>query len=432
MKDYSPIYQRLFFVIFWVTVLFGFISEEFFKELLPWRSTVFLVTDALWVILACLTVRRPLHVAVVGVFVVVTYVSTCFLNELSTVYWINGLRDFMGLVLAFPVVDYFMSDEERRVRFEMSLDRQLLYFLLVQAFCLPYQFMKYGAGDHGGGSMGNNFSGTMSMCIYIASFMLMRKRLDTERFFASLNDNKLLIFLLFPTFLNETKISFILIVMYFVLLLPLDRRYLVRAMWVMPILVMIAWVGASVYTTIVKSQGDDITSMEYLSEYLAGEDLDNIESGAQWDIDENNAADVPRIAKLLYLPLLHTQEPGHEALGFGVGQFKGGTTLEVSDFAYRYDWLLMGSIPYLFHVHIQLGLVGVALVLCWLLSLFVLKPSWSKGRDYNIQLFVAMLLFLIMLYNDSLRNLTFTMMLFSFFASSWLAQENNNQENIEE
>ena len=428
MKDYSPIYQRLFFVIFWVTMTFGFISEELLPPLVDWRSSVLLLTDALWVLLACITVRRTWHIVAIASFLVVSYLCTCIFNDLSVVFWANGLRDFLGLMLAYPVVCYFMSDESRRERFVPSLDRQLLIFLVIQAFCVTYQFLLYGAGDHGGGSLGNNGSGQISTIIYIVSYYLLHKRLDTDHFFASLNENKLLIFLLFPTFLNETKISFLLIIIYFVLLLPLDRRFLVRAMWAIPIVLGLVWVGAGVYTMVVRNSGEDITSMEYLTQYLSIDDIDEAEQGALWDIEQGNKADVPRLAKLMYLPLLHTLEPGHEVVGFGLGQFKGGTQLDVSDFADRYDWLLMGSIPYLFHVHIQLGLVGIACLFAWLLALFIIKPSWSTGRDLNIQMFVALVILMVMFYNDMLRALTFSMIFYTFFTASWLPQSETGED----
>ena len=430
MKDYSPIYQRFFFVIFWVAMCFGFVSQEVIPPLTSWHSGVFLMVDIMWVMLAALTVRRVLDVVLIVSFVMISYISTCTLNDLSLVFWINGLRDFLGLLLAYPVMCYFMCDPTRRERFESSLDRQLIIFLVIQAICVTYQFLKYGAGDHGGGSLGNNGSGNISMIIYLVSYYLLHKRLDTDNFFVSLNENKLLIILLFPTFLNETKISFILIVIYFALLLPFDRRYILRAMWAVPIVMCAIWVGSSVYGSVVKSTDEDFISMEFLSHYLSLEDVSTAEQGALWDIDQGRQADVPRIAKLMYLPILHTQEPGHEAMGFGLGQFKGGTTLELSDFAYKYDWLLMGSIPYLFHVYIQLGMVGIVFLFGCLMYIFLIKPSWSVGRDYNMQLFVAIVLMLIMFYNDSLRVISFTMILFFFFAASWTVQ--NDIEEAEE
>ena len=416
-KKHSLIYQRLFFCIFWVGACFGFVADEMLTSLQGARSMVFLGLDALWLLLAVLTVRRRSHLIAIGVFITVSFAATCLVNGLAIVYWMNGLRDFFGILCAYPIMCYFMGDDDRRARFESALDRALLCFLLVQAFCVTYQFMLYGAGDHCGGSFGNWYSGQVSTCIYIASFHLVHRRLDTSRFFGGLRENIVPVVLLFPTFLNETKISCVLLALYIGLLWPLDRRYLVRAMWMLPVTLAMAWAAVMAYTSLVKDS-DDVFSLDYVTEYMLT-DVDDAEGGALWDIDHGGVTDVPRLTKIAYLPLLHEQEPGHELMGWGTGQFKGGKGIEVSEFAYEYDWLLMGSIPYVFHVHIQLGVIGVMLVAAWLVMMFVMKPSWSGGRDYNVQAYALLIILMIMCYNDSLRDLWMCSILFAFLATSF-------------
>lgn len=419
MKDYSPILQRLFFIIFWVGSTFGFISEELLPFIASGRSMVYLALDALWIVLACFTVRRIVHLIAIAAILVVSYVSTCTLNGLSILFWINGLRDFLGLLLAYPIICYFMGDSERRARFEPEFDKTVLYFLLLQAACIVIQFILYGAGDCVGGSFGNGFSGQVSMCIYIASFYLVHKNLDTNNIWESLRQNSLPILLLFPTFLNETKVSFILIVLYFVLLMPIDRRYLIRAMVVFPTVMLLVWGGTTVYVMSTSNKDEADFTLDYVEKYLTVEDMDAIEGGALWELEQGQNADVPRVAKIMYLAVLHEQEPGHESLGWGVGQFKGGQGIEISDFAYRYDWLLMGSIPYVFHLLIQLGNAGVIFVAVWILGMFLFAPRWSRGRDLNMQMLVMCCVLIIMGYNDSLRNLWMCLFIFMLLAGSW-------------
>ncbi len=409
--------------ILWVGCCFGFVADEVLTPLANWRTAVFLMLDVAWVALALLTVRQPMHILGVLAMLAVTFVATVLVNGLSVTFWANGVRDFLGLVLAYPVMCYFMGNEQRRRHFEPTLERHMLYFLLVQAVCVTFQFVKYGAGDHCGGSFGNWFSGQVSMCIYIASFYLVHKRIDPAAPFASLRQCKLPIILLYPTFLNETKVSFLLLALYFLLLMPLDRRYVVRVMWIIPGVLLLGWLAVTVYLSVVGSD-DDVFSAEYLTEYVSVDDIDSAEGGAQWQIEEEGmAADVPRLTKIMYLAILQEQEPGHELMGWGVGQFKGGNGLDISEFAYEYDWLLSGSVPYVFHVYIQLGTLGVVLVIVWLVLLLLVPPAWSDGRDYNVQLMVVLLLCIIMFYNDSLRNLWLCLFLFSLLASSWRPKE---------
>ena len=428
MKDYSPIYQRTFFVVLWVLSTFGFISDEILPPLESMSSIVNLLADVVLATLAVCIIRNRLHLACIGVFVLVSCYITCFYNNLSTIFWVNGLRDFIGLLTAYPILCYFYSDPVRRQRFVESLDKQLLIFLVLQAFCIPFQMLQYGEGDHGGGSFGNWYSGQVSICIYAISFYLMHKRLDTSHFFASLNRNKILILLLFPTFLNETKVSFVLIVLYFLLLMPLDRKFFTRALWITPTAALLLFIGINVYQAVESNSHEDIFSEEYLIGYFMLDDPEHAESDALWNMDNGTNADVPRITKFMYLPILNEQEPGHVWTGFGIGQFKGGTNMDLSEFAYEYDWLLMGSIPYMFHTYIQLGIIGVAMLLAWLAVIFGVRPSWVARRDYNVQLLVIFIVMLLFVHIDILRNPEFCMILFAIFTSSWLPRETTDNE----
>lgn len=434
MKDYSPILQQLFFFIFWVGATFGFISDEILPFIASGRSAVFLILDALWVVLACFTVRRWVHIVPFVFFIGLSWFITCSVEGLPVPYWMNGLRDFISLFLAYPILCYFMGDDERRKRFVPALDKSLKYFLILQAPCVVYQFILYGAGDHVGGSFGNWYSGQLSICIYITSFYLVRKSLDTNNLWRSLRENSLPIILLFPTFLNETKISFVLIILYFLLLMPIDKRYLMRAMILFPAVMLLLWGAATVYVSVTGNKDDAEVSLDYIEKYFMTDDVDNIEGGAKYEIEAGSDADVPRFAKLVYLTFLYEQEPGREVTGWGVGQFKGGTEIETSEFAYEYDWLLMGSIPYVFHVIIQMGYIGMIIVVVWLLSLFIIPPAWSRGRDYNAQMLVMAIILIIMAYNDTLRNIWMCIFLFMLLASSWKYnyRHDDDEDNLNE
>ena len=119
----------------------------------------------------------------------------------------------------------------------------------------------------------------------------------------------------------------------------------------------------------------------------------------------------------MYLAVLNEQEPGHVIAGFGVGHFKGGTQIAQSDFAREYDWLLMGSIPYVFHVYIQMGVLGLLLFVCYAIFLAHKRPSGTH-RDVNLQLMLLAVALLVCFYNDMLRNLAFCMLFFTLLALS--------------
>jgi len=185
---------------------------------------------------------------------------------------------------------------------------------------------------------------------------------------------------------------------------------------------LLLWVGLFIYnyTTSLSQSGIHFSSVEDVVAYFVLDDLEKVEGDARWNMENNRGiTDVPRFTKLAYLAVLNEQEPGHMLTGFGVGQFKGGTQIATSDFARTYDWLLMGSVPYIFHIYIQLGIVGLVLLQLYVVFLALKRPHWASGRDVNLQLMLLAVVLIVYLYNDMLRNLAFCMLFFSLLAASW-------------
>lgn len=423
--------QTAFWCIFWVSSVFGFIADDVFPALRDYRTLVMLTIDAAMIALACFTVRHRIHLLIIAAFVLFSWIVTCVLCHESPMLWGNGLRDFIGLFLAYPVLLYLMDDETSRERFLSSFDRQGLYFLLLQAFCITVQFFMYGAGDLVGGSFGHYYTGQVSIVIYLMSFFLIRRRIDPAHFFTSLRQNKIYLLLLLPTFLNETKVSFVMLALYLLLLIPADRQMVKRFAIILPIGGLLLWLGLSAYsmTTAMNKSGNSFKSVEDVMEYFVAEELEHIEGDARWNIENNRGvADVPRFSKLMYLAILNAQEPGHMVIGFGIGHFKGGTQLAASQFSRTYDWLLMGSIPYLFHIYIQLGIIGVVLLQLYWLWLAFYRPSWGHKRDLNLQLLLLAVVLLLYLYNDIFRNLIFCLFFFLLYAASWRSADPNDEQ----
>lgn len=414
--------QLVFWAVFWVWGTYGFLADDVFRALQHARSALMWALDAAMVLMACAVVRNRWTIMAMGAFAACAWGITCYVNHESTLFWINGMREFIGLIMVYPVMLFIMGTEQSRERFLDSFDRQGLYFLLVQAFCILVQLFEHGAGDLVGGGFGHYFSGQVSVTIYLISFFLLRRRIDNQHFLYSLGQNKVYILLLLPTFLNETKVSFVMLALYFLLLVPIDRKLLLRMVVVVPLVALAMWAGVFLYTytTSLSQSGIYFSSVEDVVAYFVLDDLDSVEGDARWNMENNRGiTDVPRFTKLAYLAVLNEQEPGHMAVGFGVGQFKGGTQIATSEFARTYDWLLMGSVPYVFHIYIQLGIVGLLSLLLYFTFLALWRPQWATGRDVNLQLMLLMVVLLVLFYNDMLRNLAFCMLFFTLMAASW-------------
>lgn len=417
--------QLIFWAVFWVWNIYGFLADDVFTPLSRSRSQLMWVLDMIMLGMACWVVRSRVHLSIVAVFLPLTWWVTCVLCHESVLFWVNGIRDFIGLLLVYPILLFIMEERHSREHFLASFDRQGLYLLLVHAFCIVVQFLLYGAGDLVGGGYGHYFSGQVSVTIYLVSFFLLRRRLNPDDFLHSLAQNKIYLILLLPTFLNETKVSFVLLILYFLLIAPIDRKLLVRILWMGPLLAVALWVGYGLYaySTSVGHSSVQFETAEDVLRYFVMEDLELVEGDARWNMENNRGiTDVPRFTKIAYLAVLNEQEPGHLLMGFGVGHFKGGTQLATSQFSRDYDWLLMGSVPYLFHVFIQMGLVGLLLLQLLVVIYAVDKPQWASGRDVNLQLMLLAVVFIVYLYNDMFRNLAFCMVFFALMSASWLVE----------
>ena len=362
---------NIFITAFWIRVVWGFVAQEFFPPLEHAEMAIQMVFDLTLIGLGLYTLRSA--------------------------------RD-IGLLFVAPVMRYLVREPERRQFVEERFDRHLYVFLIIQAICLVWQFFKYGAGDHGGGSLGNFYSGICSTLIYIISFYLMHKRVDPADYFGSLWRNRSLILLLVPTLLNETKVSFVYLMMYFVLLLPINRRAFLRLVVSVPALLLLLTGAMMAYVSFTGGEAADAFSLEYYTEMYFYND--ESEEYTKWLFDEDlwEAEDIPRFTKLQILTEVAEDHPGHSWLGFGVGHFKGhsGSVISASEFYKEYEWLILGTVPYLMHIWIQLGFAGIALVIAFFAA--NLRSTAYRNIDFNIAAYVYLNVVIIFFYNDSIRN----------------------------
>lgn len=429
LLDKDRIVLNVFLVTIWIWCTIGFVSEEMIPGLLPLRSGVYFLVDAIIMALGLIVLRNWKDWIFVLSFLVVGYHITCVHNEYSVAYYLNGLRDFLYLSSLIPIFRYLyksrISDD-----FVRLFDKSLYAFLIVQAVCVTFQFLKYGANDHGGGSMGNGYSGIVTILIYVVSFYLMKKRMNPEKYLGSLIANKWLVILLYPTFLNETKISFIFFVMYFLLMLPLKKESLMRVIFAVPILVAGVYLAFNVYLSATGNK-DDITDLSYYMEgYLMADESGDILNWAEYlyergELEADGSSDIPRFTKYMLMPEINASYPGHDITGYGIGQFKGGTMMPSSKFYQDNEWMLRGSVPYGFHMIIQMGLFAVIYFVWFCLRIYSLREKGTKA-EIGIQLFLWIMVVVFIFYNDFFRY-TFACAIFLYvFIQSlrWHTQEN--------
>ncbi len=432
MIEKYKIYTCLLSAFLWLSLCWGFVQDELVPGLEHVRSFVFLFADFVFLVLGLYALRSRRDVYIVISFLLILLFSAV-LNRQGIVTIFNGSRDFIGLLLAAPVIRMLLLSKYSE-RFERSFDRQLLVFLSLQTVCVTWQFFKYGPGDYVGGSMGEGASGTISVLIYFISFYLMIRRWDCElSYFMNIRKNFLLVFLLYPTFLNETKISLVLFVFYFILLVKIDRDIVLKAMKMFPIIIVLSIASVTVYSYVVDTDAGDVFTEDNMYNYFIGEDIDYLIDVAMkvqdQEIETDNvwAVDIPRISKLVLAPVILDDTGGKIWLGAGVGQFKGASVIGQTSFARKNNWFLQGSRPLLFFIIVQLGVIGLIWLLINLITIVQTGDRFTFA--WNIRLYLYLLIAMSMLYNDSFRLYPYCFILF-YIAMTGLAYREGRTEEM--
>lgn len=418
MIEKYKLYYRTFLVLFWGAMCWGFVTEEILTPLDKLENAFFLLLDAILLVLGLCLTRTKKDVAVLLSFTAIAVLSTLILNHLSLMNFINGARDFFGLLFTIPILRFFLTGD-RAQEFKAKFDKQLKIWMWIQAFCLVWQFIKYGATDHGGGSMGNGASGMVSMLLYLISYYLTVQNWDFNDYLGSLRRNKWNVILLLPTYLNETKISFVLLFLYFLLLYKPTRSSIIKFVYVIPVAIAVCAGVLNIYFKATGFDPEDVLSWEFVEDYFVGTDIDyNIEIALliqdghfDDDLDSYWMLDIQRFAKfpLISEPLSETS--GGQLFGAGLGQFKGGTMVDETAFMRKYRWILQGSRPWTFTVWVQLGFAG----LVWFFWMFITDCFCKVKYNFEIKrmyLFVGACLILTLIYNEAFRYFYFC---FGFF-----------------
>ena len=430
MVEKYLLYSRIFFVTLWVMLTFGFVSQEIITPLKSLHVAVFLIADAIFLLLGAIFIQNRRDILVLIVFLFLGIISSMILNREGFVITFNGTRTYFGLIFAIPILRYFMSGKNAD-RFIASFDKLLFYFLLLQIPCVAWQFIKYGAGDRVGGSLGDWSSGVISALIYASSFYLVSRRWDYNDFIGSLRKNYVYFLLLLPTFFNETKASFLYLVAYFLLLLPLNIKMAKQLFWILPLMMVVISGLGVLYLKVTNQDADRVLSYDFVEQYLFGESTEHVvnvalaveDDGLQVDETWGNIIDIPRFSKLIVLPSIFKESHKSMLWGAGLGQFKGTNVVGFTPFSKRNYWLLRGSKPWIFYIIVELGILGLVWNLWLLISMF--SPRSVVTNGLNIKFFVGFQLLFLFFYSDALINLYYCSIMFYILLSTQYASKNN-------
>ena len=436
MIERDTFYFRVFCITFWVLAVGNFVIDELLPTFIQLRLLIIMMADVTLILLGLATLKEKWDKIFIIAFVAIGALSS-IINRLPFILWINGYRDFIPFLFCLPIFRYFYTSLDS-ARFRQSFDKQLKIFLVIQAFCVTEQFILYGANDAGGGSLGYGYSGIISMLIILISFYFVSKNWDPENYLRSLWNNRLYIFLMFPVLLNETKVSFLLLVIYILLLFSISIKSLGKILLALPIIAVTIIGGYMVYMWATNSY-NDIAEDNYIDIYLTGgskEDVDELLELAEIAIDETDYGtddnwtymDIPRFVKIGLLFYALEDTPGGNIFGAGLGQLKGGSTLEVTDFVKNNPIIFNGTKVTFFQFYATLGILGLIWVFFWFKRLIAFKTQKYK-MSLNLKLFLILVCILTFFYNDFFRYLApVAIFYYLCFASSYPVDENASKE----
>ncbi len=412
--------------VFWVFGTYSFPIQEIVPALFePVFSAFNLLGDVTLILLGFWTLRSRMDIALYIALLVIG-ITSALINDTPRLLVINGMRPYLISISLLIIVRYLLSTRER-VRYFLPLFEKSLYiFLLLQMPVMVIQCIRWGAYDNVGGTLGWMFSGPISTLIYLISFYLMVRRWDYSlSYIDNLRRNIILVIALFPSLLNETKISFIYMVMYFFFLIPMDRMFFKRMLYVAPLMLLAVGGFAAVYLTLLNDTKiedydgirSDVTSTKFLSDYIVGDDgmrtlvLDGYLEAVMPEVEEEDFA---RGLKYSALPIIISDTPHAWYVGFGPSQFKGGKNLQLTKFAQEYDWLLRGTQMSFMSYLIDLGMAGVLWLVWYLLVLFRAFRHVRK-RDKRVTWFTSISMIMCLSY-IALHALIIPMIVFTFVA----------------
>jgi hypothetical protein len=378
--------QYLFFIVVIFNSCIGSLTTSVVPGMITQARLAMFGGDIVIYLLALTAIwRNKSFVGVHAFLLLLVSALFSFIYNLETTTpaaFLNGLREplfFLGAVII--VWDLFQS--EQREDFERLFTGFLLVFAIAQIPVAVAQFVRFGANDNVGGTYGLGGSGVLTQVLFLISFYFLVRngsREEGEEF--SIPRILLYSVFLIPAAINETKISFILLPLYFGLLI-LTGRKVYRVIPIMMVAFLMGLLFDYYYSTAVQ-ETHEVLDWSYVEKYLYS------------DPDEE---DLPRLARIPIMFRMMRGDIGRILLGLGYGLFAGAHLLGTTKIG-RAVAFLSGSRVLLFTLWIQGGLLAV-LVFARATTWFM--RGWTS-LPFTIRRFRWFLLYsfaLVWLYNDA-------------------------------
>lgn len=406
--------HRLNILIF--CLYLGTIGRYFLKQLFETKLIETTITLIINIIIFLITVSFIKSSSKYLIFLILFILSSTisFLisdNNLMFAHF-NGTREifiFFCYFIIFDEIYKWRQIEYLKIRFSTFAH----IFLAMQIPLSILQFIKYGPGDLVGGTFEVGGSGMLTLTIFLLVFYLIvdKNYINNYRY----KKGAYLIVFLIPTALNETKITFVLIFLFFLSFFNFKN---IRTNIILGIVGVLSVVIFSyLYSTNESVQFNNplegLTSRDFLEKYFMGDE----------DINNN---DVPRFTKFT-ISLNKLYEDGDLYFGKDYGAFMFNNSESRSEFSRRYNWLLIGSLPFGLYLFITGGLFLLILI-CYIIFMEIFNKYNGNLRINSLPLLVfsTSIFVIILFYNDAFRSPVFSFIfIFILFYSKRYIKRND-------
>ena len=326
---------------------------------------------------------------------------TFFLNSNNTlVEHLNGLREVLVIFMLLIIFSSLVNTDNLEL-FTEKFRKFAKILLVLQLPMVEIQDMQYYGGDRIGGTFGlYGGSGILTLTIFLLVYFLIEDKGSNRSLLAKGKQLILLSVFFVPIFLNETKISFLLIPLMAITFISLKQ------LGSSIILLVLAAAFFFLFSSLYNEKASDVQGGEFknpITEIFSKDYLDSYLNG-----DVIVYEDIPRLTKIQIGMVSFSNDYKKLFLGQEYGAFKGGTTIKHSSFSDKYQWLLEGTIPYFFFLLISGGLSLIFLVIYSLYGEIYAKfPEGYTKYSKGLLFFLSALFILILFYNDAFRNQTF-------------------------
>ncbi|HTD92748.1 MAG TPA: hypothetical protein VK644_03005 [Chitinophagaceae bacterium] len=397
-------------------------AGQFIRPLFTNGSVINLFIDLLIIFLGIVSIPTASKRTVRGLFVLLIISTLTYLlnsgNKLDE--HINGLRELLSIFMLL-IIFSSLSKTGYLDDFTLRFRKFAMIFLVLQIPMAVYQVKQFGIGDRVGGTYGlYGGSGVLSLSIFLLIYFIIEYKGSDRPLMEKGKQLALLAVFLTPIFLNETKVSF--------LLIPLMVLTFTSIKQLGSSIALLLLAGGFFYffSTQYSDQGEKVSNP--ITEIFSEDFLDSYLNG-----DVIIYEDVPRFTKI-QIGVKHLSKD-YRMLLFGqeYGAFKGGTTMKHSAFSDKYQWLLEGTIPYFFFLVISGGLSLIALLLFTLFGeMYAKLPEGQQKYSKGLMKFLTIVFFMMLFYNDAFRNQSFLIIFIYLIYFSRNHEPINEEEEEEE